>query len=481
MSGSLWDSPSFTAWLCARHNARTFRNYDDPLRGQPVPPERQTRQRRRQPPRLQAAEREPRSIHRCIQNDLPSFSLEKLAHHENLWLIYQALKEFRGHAPGADGMTYDQSPSQANKLLRNLSLAILNRCYVPGPTRSFRIEKPTGGFRILQIPNITDRAVGAALSESFRVLLMDRLPRHYGSGASCHAILARMTIYAEDHGWFWLGVDDVQNFFPSIPRALAMDCFMRETDRWNVPRPTLDEQGIPWLVEKVIYGHEGETRTIGLSQGSTISPLLAAIVIKEVLDSEMDNRVENGMIMHRFVDNVHFQGLDRSEVMSAMEGAQSALRQHGMRLKGEGTQTIDVRLATGQSILGVTTRWKNDKLLFDIPEPTWGRFEERLYGATTGLGPDNAQSITWGFIDAFRPTFGVQADNAVNRIHKMMRKGGNYRINKDTIRDWIETARVKWAMELEHIRNPLTSTLSEQLLIEIPELETGPWDGTAPF
>lgn len=479
MSGSLWEW-SWGDWNSAHRNARNFRNANDPLRGQPIPPERQTRLRRRQPPRLQAAEREPRSIHRCIENDPSSFSLEKLAHRENLWLIYQLLKAFGGHAPGVDGMTYDMSPSQSKKLLRNLSQAIQNHRYVPAPTRAFRIEKPTGGYRTLEIPTIMDRVVGAALSASFRVLLMDRLPRHYGSAASLHAILARMTICAEDHGWYWLGVDDVKNFYPSIPRALAMDCFLRETDRWNVPRHTLDEQGIPWLVEKVIYGSEGETRTIGLSQGSTISPVLAAIVSKEVLDSEMDSRNEDEMVMHRFVDNIHIQGLDRSEVQSAMEGAQSALYQHGMRLKGEGTQLIDVRSATDQTILGVTTRWKNGRLLFGIPEGTWKRMGECLSEATTGMGPRNAHSILWGFIDAFRPTFGVKADNAVNRILSLMWKGGIYSIRKDTISDWIETARLKWAMELEHIRNPPIA-LSGQVPIELPELETGPWDGTAPF
>ena len=480
MSGSIWNSESSRAWHAGRRDAQNFRNANDPMRGQPVPQERQIR--RRQPPRSSEAVRDPRGIYRCLPGDPSSFALEKIANHENLALIWQRLRALGGPAPGVDGLTFDRSLSEVFKLLRNTSQAIRSRRYVPAPTRPVRVKKPTGGYRTLELPSIIDRDVGAALVESLRVVLMGRLPRHYGSGASCHAILARMKIYAEDHGWNWLGVDDIQNFYPSIPRALAMDCFMREADRWNVPGLALVQQGIPWLIRQLIYGNEQESRTVGLSQGSTFSPLAASLVLLEVLDSVMDNRAENRTIMHRHVDNIHIQGLDRSEVRSAMEGAQSILLQHGMRLKDGNAQPIDVRRTTDQTILGVTTRWKNDRLLFDIPNVTWKRLEERLYETTTGSGTDNARSVIWGFIAAFRPTFGVKADNTADRIHSLMQRGGTYRIRKDTISERITTARLKWETELEHIRNPQTIQLPEQYQIELSEWDTEPWDGiTAPF
>lgn len=482
MSGGIWTSEESRAWHASRRNMRQFRNANDPLRGQPVPPEPRIRRQRRRPPRRsQEPVCEPRSIHRVLLNDPSSFDLGKITHHENLALIWQQIRAFGGHAPGVDGMTFDLSPSQYFEVMRNLSRALQNREYVPAPTRLVRIKKPAGGYRTLELPTIIDRVVGAAMAEALRVVLMNRLPRHYGSGASCHAILARMKVKAEDCGWHWIAVDDIQNFFPSVPRALAMQCCMEEADRWGVPGLTLAQSGIPWLIRKLIYGNEGETRIIGLAQGSTFSPLITSIVLSKVLDQVIDYQIENRMVMHRYADNIHIQGPNRSEVGSVMEDTQSILTQHGMTLKGIGTRQIDVRRPTGQTIFGVIPSWKYDLLSYNIPEVTWERFQVKLYEALTGSGANSDPSVIKGFISAFRPTFRVKADNAVNRIHSMVRKGGIYSISKDTITQWTTAARLKWESEVNNIRNPQTSLPHQQYETELTELDTGSWDGTAPW
>lgn len=481
MSGSIWASESARAWRAERRNMQPFRNADDPMRGQPVPPEpRERRRRRRTPQPSQITVCDPRRIHRVSRDDPSSFDLGKITHHENLALIWRQLRESGGHAPGVDGMTFDVSPSQFFEVLRNVAQAVRNRLYVPAPTRRVQIRKPSGGYRILEIPTIIDRVVGAAMTEALRVVLMNRLPRHYGNSASCHAILARIKINTEDRGWNWIAVDDIQNFFPSIPRELAMDCFMREADHWGISPLLLTQSGIPWLVRQIIYGHEGETRTIGLSQGSTFSPLVASIVLQDVLDRAIDHQIGNRMVMHRYADNIHVQGPDRSEVRSVMDDIQPTLSQHGMTLKGAAAQPIDVRRPSGQTILGAIPSWKNDRLLFNIPDTTWDRLEEKIYEAPTGTGADSAQPVIKGFISAFRPTFRVKADNAVDRIHSLMKKGGKYRIRKDTIREWIAAARVKWETEVNNIRNP-TPLPQDEYESEPPGPDTGPWDGTAPW
>ena len=473
MSGSIWTPEASRALHASRRDARNFRNANDPLRGQPVPPEPRQRRRRRQPQRNQEVIRQPRFIFRVTEGDPWSFDLGKIANHENLALIWHRLRAFNGHSPGLDQMSFDMSASQVMEVLRNLSRAMHNRRYVPAPTRPVQIPNSTGGHRKLEIPTIIDRVVGAALAESLRPVLVDRLPRHFGKGAGCHSIFARMCMMAEDRGWYWVGVNDIQNFFPSIRRSLALDCFMRQADRWGVPEPTLVQQGIRWLIRQLIYGNEGDTRAIGLAQGSSFSPLASAIVLKEVLDDPTDRQIENRMILHRYADNLLVQGPDRFEVGNAMEDISSTLNQYGMRLKDTSTQVIDVRVPTNQTILGVRPKWTNGKLSFDIPEDKWVRLERILYGTTTGSGSHQAQSTVHGFISAFRPTFRVKADNAINRIHRSLREGGNYSISRDTISTWITAERSRWESELINIRNPQLS-LPQQSEIVIPEQETGP-------
>ena len=479
MSGTIWSSESSRAVHERRRATQNFINGNNRQYDQSVSNQRRPRYRRdRQLTGSDQQTRTNRQPYQVSPNDPASFDLEKIADHENLAVVWREVRAKGGRAPGVDGMTPDLSPSEIFQLMRNLSRALRNRCYVPAATRSVRKSKPTGGFRTLEIPTFIDRVTGAALTTALRPVLKDHLPRHYGAGASCHSILATMTVLAEDHGWYWIAVDDIRNCFPSIPRELAMDCFMRLAALWNVPGLTLEQQGIPWLARQLIYGHEGQTRTVGLSQGSTFSPVAASTVLTEVLDIPTDRSIENRMILHRYADNLHVQGPDRSDVRSVTDDIQSILNQHGMRLKGTGTQPIDVRRPTVQTILGITPRWKKGKLSFTIPGEAWIRLREKLCEATDGSGPAKIQSIIKGFIAAYRPTTRVETDGTVNRIHRMLREEGNYRISKEETIRWIMAAKMKWEAELNNLRNPRQSPPPEQ--IDSLELDTGPWDEISP-
>lgn len=352
MSGNLMDSAASLEMHARRRTARQFRNFNDPLRGQPVPPERSLRRRRRSGSPTNSA-RLPRRIFEVTPGVPESFSLDQIVDHENLALVWQAMKGHSGWAPGSDRMTFDVSPSQYMGVLRNLSRAIRCREYLPAETRTVRIPKISGGWRTLEIPTLLDRVTGLALVMALRPVLRNRFPRHYGSSSSCHAILARMTVLAETLNWHYLAVDDIRDFYPSIPRALAMDSFMRIADQWGIPGLTLRQQGIPWLIRQLIYGHEGESREFGLSQGSTFSPLAAAITLSEVLDVVIDNQIENRAVLHRYVDNIHIQGPDDSEVRDAMNATMTILNENSMSLKGNGRTIIDLHNPDGQCILGV--------------------------------------------------------------------------------------------------------------------------------
>jgi len=486
MSGNIWTSESSRAMHQRRRSAGTFRNINDPMRGQPEVQRHQTRRQRQRGPtdveRIAAATSRPsRQIYGVQPGDSSTFDIDRITDHENLAIVWRHLRSTGGQSAGTDGMTFDMSASEYNRLLRNSSEAIRQRRYRPAATRRVRILKSSGGHRTLEIPTIIDRVVGASLAEAIRQLMLERLPRHYGTGASCHSILARITVMAEDHGWYLLAVDDIRDFYPSIPRSLAMECCMRDADRWGVSGLTLVQQGIPWLMRQLIYGNEGESRAIGLTQGSTFSPLAAAITLMNVLDLAMDRQIENRMMLYRYSDNIHVQGPHRSEVSSVMEEIRSTLYQHGMQLKESGTVTRDVRQPTTQTILGVQTVWRNDRLLFAIPQNAWSRLTEKVCECLTGNGPERARATVYGFIRAYRLAFGVQADSAVDRIYSLMRRQGIYTIPRQTISQWIAEARSMWQMELSRTRSPQESQPTQPEHDSLGLWETGIPEERAPW
>lgn len=462
MSGLIW-TPETSRTM---HELRRFRdgffNANDPRRYQPeLRRPRRRRDRVRENARRQLAgdeqaeavsgrRRNPFSV---TPGDPATFDTAKICDHENLAVAFWQLKSRGGQSPGIDGMTYDLSPSQVFRLMRNLAIAIRTREYQPAAPRVVRVPKSSGGYRQLEIPTIMDRVVGEALGQAVRDLLTPRLPRFYGASASVHAILARTKVLAEERGWWWLAVDDIRNFVPEIPRQIALNCWRAEAEQWGVADAILVEQGIPWLVERLIYGHEGHGKTTGVSQGSTFSPLVAAIFLKDVLDLPMDRQIENRMMMHRYVDNVHVQGPHRSDVRQVMKDIQRPLQQNGLRLKDRGATVKDVRQQEPWTMLGMGMRWRREQLMFEIPEIAWMRLDENLSGLT-GI---TARRAVQGFISSHRPALGVTAGRAIGRICRTMTRHGIYTIPQTEVERWTDQAGETWRGELSRVRVSLES------------------------
>jgi len=296
----------------------------------------------------------------------------------------------------------------------------------------------------------------------------------YGYGASCHAILCRIKYLAENRGWYWLAVDDIRNCFPSVRRTLAIQSFYGFTSDWDVPAPQLADQGIPWLVERLVHGTDETENGIGLTQGGTTSPLLAAMVLTNILTPNTDERDQEEVILHRYADDCHIQGPDRDRAEEGMRRTQDRLLAHDLELKDAGRRVIDIR-QTDLKILGVNASWRRGQLTYTIPEDRWRELSITLALGNCGRGT-NAAGTVCSFIYAYRTTLAYNSNRTLDRMMRLIRKSGNLTILRQQVENWIRDAQ-------RERTNPPNTAEGEQNP-EVRPTDTS-WDeeltGTAPF
>jgi len=221
----------------------------------------------------------------------PAMTMEEVADEENLRCAFEEVARNKG-AAGPDGQAIEEVRTHLDKLLSEMSRALLEGRYQPGMIRRVWIPKPGGGERGLGIPNVVDRVVQQAVH---RVLGPNYDPTFheashgFRSGRSCHTAIAA----AKEHlyaGYGWVVDLDLEKFFDRVhhERLLA-----RLGQRVNDPRLLTVIRRM--LKAKVVMPDGVVVATEeGTPQGGPLSPLLSNIVLDE-LDRELERRG------HRFV------------------------------------------------------------------------------------------------------------------------------------------------------------------------------------
>jgi RNA-directed DNA polymerase len=221
----------------------------------------------------------------------PAMTMEEVTDEENLRYAFEEVARNKG-AAGPDGQAIEEVRPHLNKLLPEISRALLDGRYQPGMIRRVWIPKPGGGERGLGIPNVVDRVIQQAVH---RVLGPNYEPTFHDAshgfrpGRSCHtAIAAAKQHMYEGYGWV---VDlDLEKFFDRVhhERLLA-----RLGQRVQDPRLIMLIRRM--LKAKVVMPDGVVVATEeGTPQGGPLSPLLSNIVLDE-LDRELERRG------HRFV------------------------------------------------------------------------------------------------------------------------------------------------------------------------------------
>lgn len=170
-------------------------------------------------------------------------------------------------------------------LQESLERVLWGRYSVPS-LRGYLIPKTQGGVRALAIPPLWDRvlqrAVQQVLSQAIEPLLSE-VSHGYCKGFS-RLTASQAVQQAWQDGYQWVYEGDIHDFFDSVswPRLQQRLQALFQND------PVIAAV-MAWMQADVVF--EGETiqRRAGLPQGSSLSPLLANLI----LDSPMPQRAEN--------------------------------------------------------------------------------------------------------------------------------------------------------------------------------------------
>jgi RNA-directed DNA polymerase len=143
----------------------------------------------------------------------------------NLKVAWDWLSRNGGRAPGPNGITYTDVPSQKIwPLLRDIAARLSDCSYRPGPVRPVQVPKSSGiGSRTLTIANIEDRLVHRSAMQIASPLLDETfLPDSFGGrpGRSPWMVLARALPLIEQ-GRTLLISQDIRDAFDNVPWAAS--------------------------------------------------------------------------------------------------------------------------------------------------------------------------------------------------------------------------------------------------------------------
>lgn len=244
---------------------------------------------------------------------------ERCADHEQLLPVFHRLKREAGQAPGDDDLTYaDVGRSEAAALMRDLARSIRDDDYRPLPAREVPIPRHgrPNDPRILRLRGILDRVVATAVND-YVAPLLDRhfLGCSYGfrAGRNVQMMLADMDVTVVTQDRAVLAVDDVYKAFDHVIISQAMADLRR-----NIDCPRLLS-----LIQVILQGDD-EQKTIGIDQGSALSPVVMNLVLHHALDLPVNADAAHPPL-HRYADNLVYLCRDVAEAGRALTRATELL------------------------------------------------------------------------------------------------------------------------------------------------------------
>jgi group II intron reverse transcriptase/maturase len=216
--------------------------------------------------------------------------LEYILSPSNLNQAYKQVKRNRGSG-GIDRMEVEDLLPYLRQHKDELLQSIYAGKYHPNPVRRVEIPKSNGKTRGLGIPTVVDRVIQQAIAQTLQPLYEPQFsPSSYGfrPRRSAHDALLKCGEYITD-GYVFTVDMDLEKFFDTVSHSKLIEILSRTVKGGRVI--SLIHK---YLNAGVMIGGRKEATTLGVPQGSPLSPLLGNIMLNE-LDRELERRG------HRFV------------------------------------------------------------------------------------------------------------------------------------------------------------------------------------
>ena len=332
-------------------------------------------------------------------------------------------------------MTFeDFSPGEVFEALRQVSEAIQNQTYQPYETLSVLAPKGDGRFRELSLQRITDRTVAKSLQLALNTFWRRRLP---GIGRDVYRIYAKMQRVMRERNHYVLAIDDIENCFPSA----------RIEDVFNSHRRFIGQPELLWLIDRILRGHDGPQRTIGLDQGSPYSPVGMELLLHTRFDEVINTPRRGYPLLLRYVDNLTFVCNNEREGHEILYRAKAILSELEMNLKGTDGDPQDIRDPKfNTSVLGLIPRWQDGQLKFTIPEASFKNLEQGLIKSMEYPNPTLiSRSVVTGWMEAIGPAFtNTTSREIMDQALNITRRCGFREFSLAEIREAASCGRTRW-------------------------------------
>ena len=241
-----------------------------------------------------------------------------------------------GGAAGVDGQSVKQFAVQAERYLKELSIALERGTYRAMSVRRVEIAKGGGKQRPLGIPVVKDRIVQTALKFVLEPIFeREFLEMSYGfrPGRGCKDALREVEGWLKE-GYTFVVDADLRSYFDTIPHARLM-----ERVKEHVSDGRVIELIEAFLQQDIIKDLERWTPVGGTPQGAVVSPLLANIYL-HALDCQMKQK---GYRMVRYADDFVVLCRIAEEAEAALAEVKAWVEANGLSLNDEKTHVGDCR------------------------------------------------------------------------------------------------------------------------------------------
>ena len=241
-----------------------------------------------------------------------------------------------GGAAGVDGQSVKQFAAQAERYLKELSIALERGTYRAMPVRRVEIAKGGGKQRPLGIPVVKDRIVQTALKFVLEPIFeREFLEMSYGfrPGRGCKDALREVEGWLKE-GYTFVVDADLRSYFDTIPHARLM-----ERVKEHVSDGRVIELIEAFLQQDIIKDLERWTPVGGTPQGAVVSPLLANIYL-HALDCQMKQK---GYRMVRYADDFVVLCRSAEQAQAALAEVKAWVEANGLSLNDEKTHVGDCR------------------------------------------------------------------------------------------------------------------------------------------
>ena len=317
-----------------------------------------------------------------LAKSAPTMALTTLAHHIDIEWLHEAYRRTRKDgATGVDRQSGEEYAKNLNENLRSLldraksgtyHAPLLKRAHIPKGSGSETrpIGMPTFEDKVLQ------RAVAMALEAVYETEFYD-FSYGFRPGRSAHQALEALWKHTMDlRGGFVIEVD-IRKFFDSIEHAHVHEVLRRRV-RDGVILRLIGK----WLNAGVLENGSISYPETGSPQGWVVSPLLANIVLHDVLDTwfvtEATPRMKGGVRMVRYADDFVIVCEHQDDARRIFEVLPKRFEKFGLQLHPQKTQLIDFRRPDARrnnddddapgsfDFLGLTHHWGKSRQGYEV-------------------------------------------------------------------------------------------------------------------